>query len=181
MRATSRIVCVSLCLVLFTAAAHATTHVLSVEPRPQRVDVPANAAIQVTFDQPIDDTLSVNAISFRVFGRWSGPASGNRTVNGNIMTFTPNQPFFAGEWVTVNVSRNITSTSGETSRRVRMEFLDQEQARQSQPAVCGRITTRLASESTAPYGGYAGDLERRRRQRPHRSLRAHRRRAHFHE
>jgi FG-GAP-like repeat/Bacterial Ig-like domain/FlgD Ig-like domain len=159
MRATSRIVCVSLCLVLFTAAAHATTHVLSVEPQPQRIDVPANAAIQVTFDQPIDDTLSVNAISFRVFGRWSGPASGNRTVNGNIMTFTPNQPFFAGEWVTVNVSRNITSTSGETlAQGYAWNFWIKSKPASLNLQYAGRITTRLATESTAPYGGYAGDL-----------------------
>src|SRR5689334_14419740 len=97
MKLTIRIalVCVSLTLA-FCAVAQAAPHVVSIQPQRERINVPANAPVQVTFDEPID-SLSVDPISFRVFGRWSGPASGLRTVHGNTITFTPNEPFFAGE------------------------------------------------------------------------------------
>jgi len=109
----SRLSFVSFCAVLVAAsAAYAAPHVVSIQPQSQLIDVPTNGIIQVTFDEPID-TFSVSPLTFRIFGRWSGPASGNRTVSGNTISFTPNQPFFAGEWVTVNLSRGIKNISGE--------------------------------------------------------------------
>ncbi len=140
--------------------AYAVPHVLSIEPQRQRIDVPANGVIQVTFDEPID-TFSVDPLSFRIFGRWSGPASGNRTVSGNTITFTPNQPFFAGEWVTVNLSKGIQNEIGEPmTQGFAWNFWIRSKPGNLNLQYAYRITTRQGTEtSTAPYGGYAGDLD----------------------
>jgi hypothetical protein len=71
----------------------------------------------VTFDESIDPN-TVDAITFRVFGRWSGPASGSFVFSSNVVpndvvTFTPSEPFFAGEWVTVSLSKGIESLAGQ--------------------------------------------------------------------
>ena len=98
---------VALFVVLLASDAYAAPpHVSSISPARQRIDAAANAPIVVTFDTPVDP-LTFNDISFRAFGRWSGPATGTIQVNGNVVTFTPTEPFFAGEYVTVSLSRAI--------------------------------------------------------------------------
>ena len=151
---------ISLSFVL-AASAHASPHVVSIQPAPQEIDVSSYPVIQVTFDEPID-TASVSPVSFRVFGRWSGPAAGARNVNGNTVTFLPTQGFFAGEWVTVNVSRNITNTSGEPlTQGYAWNFWIKSKPASLDLQYAGRITTRQTGEtSTSPYGGYAGDLNK---------------------
>jgi hypothetical protein len=133
--------------------------VVSIQPASQRIDAPANATIRLTFDEPID-TFSVDPISFRIFGRWSGPASGARTVAGATVTFTPNQPFFAGEWVTVNLSRGIKNTLGEPlAKGYAWNFFIKTKPASLNLQYDYRVTTRQGSETwTQPYGGYAGDL-----------------------
>jgi hypothetical protein len=146
-------------VLLLSATAHAVPHVVSIEPQRQRINVLPDATIEVTFDELID-TLSVSPISFRIFGRWSGPASGNRTVSGNTITFTPNQPFFAGEWVTVNLSKGIKNTSGEPlAKGYAWNFFIRSKPGNLNLQYARRTTTRQGTETwTQPYGGYAGDL-----------------------
>jgi hypothetical protein len=74
----------------------------------QNSSAPVYTAIWVTFDRPIA-TGSITPARFRVFGRSSGAASGNFSFsNGDrTVTFTPTQPFSAGEIVTVNLSHDI--------------------------------------------------------------------------
>ena len=156
----SRLASICFCAVLVVAgAAYAAPHVVSIQPQSQLINVPANGSIQVTFDEPID-TLSVSPLTFRIFGRWSGPASGNRTVSGNTITFTPNQPFFAGEWVTVNLSRGIKNISGEPmTQGFAWNFWIQSKTGNLNLQYARRVTTRQGTETwTQPYGGYAGDL-----------------------
>jgi hypothetical protein len=139
------------------AAVHAAPHVVSVQPQSQRIDARADPVIQVTFDEAVD-TVSLD--QFRVFGRWSGPASGRLTTAGSTVTFTPNQPFFAGEWVTVNVSRTVTNTVGEPlAHAYAWNFWIRSQPASLDLQYAGRITTRQGEETwVEPYGGYAGDL-----------------------
>lgn len=150
--------CCAIVLVLATAA-HAVPHVVSIQPARQIVNADADPIIQVTFDEPID-TFSVDPVSFRIFGRWSGPASGNRTVSGNTITFTPNQAFFAGEWVTVNLSKSIKNTSGEPLEKgYAWNFWIRSKPASLNLQYSRRVTTRQETETwTEPYGGYAGDL-----------------------
>jgi hypothetical protein len=160
MRARSRILFACLFLVLgLSTAAHAAPYVTFTRPARQLISVPATEAIQVSFSELID-SASVDSISFRVFGRWSGPASGSFAVNGAIVTFTPDQPFFAGEWVTVNLSRNIKSTIGEPmAHGYAWNFWIKSAHGTLDLTYNSRITTRQGSETwVQPYGGYAGDL-----------------------
>jgi len=150
---------VLLALVLSTAA-HAAPQVTSALPLRQRINVPATTTIRVTFTQAIDPA-SVNPISFRAFGRWSGPVSGSLAVAGNTVTLTPDLPFFAGEWVTVNLSRSIENTIGEPlAKGYAWNFWIKSGAGSLDLAYEGRITTQQGQETwVQPYGGYAGDLD----------------------
>ena len=160
LKAFSRILfaCLFPVLVLSTAA-HAVPQVVSVQPARQRVNAPATSVIQVSFSEAID-SASVDSISFRVFGRWSGPASGSIAVDGTTVTFTPAERFFAGEWVTVNLSRGIKNTIGEPmAKGYAWNFWIKSGYGTLDFTYKGRVTTRQGSETwTQPYGGYAGDL-----------------------
>jgi hypothetical protein len=134
--------------------------VLSILPAPQKVNVLASAVVQVNFDTPIDPA-TVNAITFRVFGRWSGPASGSYVVNSSSVTFTPDQPFFAGEWVTVSVSKGIENLAGEgLVKGYAWNFWIKTVGTLLDLEYIGRTTTRQGGETwIASYGAYAGDLD----------------------
>ncbi len=133
--------------------------VTAVYPVPQRVDVPANTVIRVDFDRSIDPA-TVDGISFRVYGRWSGPASGVTTVNGSRIEFTPSVPFFAGEWVTVNVSRGVENTLGEPmTSGYAWNFWIGTAAGDLDLTYLGRVTCRKGGEAWVQvYGAYAGDI-----------------------
>jgi hypothetical protein len=66
--------------------------------------------VSVTFDRPVLPA-SVNASSFRVFGRASGTASGSITFSNGSQTvmLTPTRPFSAGEVVMVNLSHDLVA------------------------------------------------------------------------
>src|SRR5262245_4126563 len=69
---------------------------------------PVTSAITVVFDRPVAlDTL--DAASFRVFGRYSGPARGSFafTNGARRVTFVPDALFSAGEVVWVNLAHSI--------------------------------------------------------------------------
>jgi hypothetical protein len=142
-------------------AAEATPPVVVfVYPPPQRVNVPANTIIEVTFDQAIDHA-TFDAISFRVFGRWSGPATGTITFDGTTAIFTPTEPFFAGEWVTVSVSRAVENVFGEPlAKGYAFNFWIKTVGTLLNLTYTGRVTTRQGNETwVQSYGAYAGDLD----------------------
>ena len=87
-----------LCLFTMTNMWAQAPTVMSVTPTAQKVNAAADAAITVTFDTEINPT-SITNISFRVMGRWSGPAQGTTVLENDNKTirFTPDEPFFAGE------------------------------------------------------------------------------------
>ncbi|MCA9751980.1 MAG: VCBS repeat-containing protein [Gemmatimonadetes bacterium] len=69
---------------------------------------PVVTPIAVTFDRALDPA-TVTPATFRVFGRWSGPAQGTFALsNGDrTVTFTSSTPFSAGEPVFVNISHDV--------------------------------------------------------------------------
>jgi hypothetical protein len=79
--------------------------------------VAVNSTVSVEFDRALN-TATVNADTFRVFGRGSGTATGTYAFsNGNkTVTLTPDQPFTAGEFVFVNLSEDITAADTTTLR-----------------------------------------------------------------
>lgn len=84
--------------------------VTSISPQRQILNAPRAVVITADFNTALDP-LSVNNLTFRVFGKQSGPATGVlKLLNGNTrISFTPNGPFLAGEWITVNLSKGIKS------------------------------------------------------------------------
>lgn len=88
---------------------------MDVFPAAQEISALAGTGLIVRFDVPVD-TASVNEHTFRVFGRWSGPATGSFSFwdNNEEVRFTVSEPFFAGEWITAQLSKNIKSAAGES-------------------------------------------------------------------
>lgn len=129
-------------------------------PASQRVDAPANSVVTVHFNANIDPA-TVDSLSFRVYGRWSGPAQGSRSVTGGAITFTPDEPFFAGECVTVNVSRAVAGMTGEPLvRGYAWNFWIATAPGDLDLVYRDRITCRQGGESFVQvYGAYGGDLD----------------------
>ncbi len=152
---------VALALTTAPAAALAVPPtVTAVFPSPQRIDAWANTSISVTFDQRIDPTTVVPA-RFRVFGRWSGPATGTLQAMQKQIIFTPDEPFFAGEWVTVNLSKGIESLDHEPlATGYAWNFWIAAGSGTLNLTYSGRVTCRQGLESWVQvYGAYAGDLD----------------------
>lgn len=134
--------------------------VSSISPARQRIDAPATSPIIVVFSENIDPA-TVDTVSFRVFGRWSGPATGTIGVNTNAVIFTPSQPFFAGEYVTVSLSRAIENTLGEAMAfGYAWSFWVKSGAGTLALDYLTRYDTRQQGDTwVQPYGAYAGDLD----------------------
>jgi hypothetical protein len=149
-------------LVAAAVPAHAAAPVVtSVYPASQRIDAGASTAIEVHFDQNVD-LASVTPATFRVSGRWSGPASGNLTVSGSTITFTPSKPFFAGEWITASVTKGVTNTSAEHLATGYTWNFWIETANGSLTLTFDyRINCRVSPETWVQvYGAYGGDLNK---------------------
>ena len=121
----------------------------------------AGSPITVNFNHPINPQ-TIGPASFRAFGKWSGPATGQFSFLENDMTvsFQPDEPFFAGEIVFVQLSKAVASTSGEQLAnpfawgfliKTAPGFLDQ--------PLETSIELRLPGEDyLQTYGAYAGDM-----------------------
>jgi hypothetical protein len=142
------------------AAVGAAPQVGTTFPPRERVDVPDTTDIVVTFLEEID-TSSVTPASFRVFGRWSGPAAGAFHFDSTAVRFTPAAPFFAGERVTVTLSTAIVDTLGAPmANGYAWCFSIRTEAATLELTYAGRITCRQEGEvGVQPYGAYAGDLD----------------------
>ncbi|HEX6791493.1 MAG TPA: FG-GAP-like repeat-containing protein [Candidatus Krumholzibacteria bacterium] len=159
MRIVARLV-VAASLIATTGVAHAAPPtVASVYPARQRIDAGRHTIIEVHFDQDIA-AESVTSTTFRVFGRWSGPATGSFTVAASTITFTPSDPFFAGEWITVQLSKGIQNTSGENMLQgYAWNFWIETANGNLTLSYDGRVNVRQGGETWVQvYGAYAGDL-----------------------
>jgi hypothetical protein len=84
-------------------------------PPAQTITAEPSADIVVRFSTPVDP-FTVTAESFRVFGRWSGPSGGTFQFEAgdSIVRFIPDEPLFAGEWMTVMLSHDIAGAGGDS-------------------------------------------------------------------
>ncbi|HLU38602.1 MAG TPA: FG-GAP-like repeat-containing protein [Planctomycetota bacterium] len=137
--------------------------VQSVQPTGHRTDVPVGAPIAITFAEPVS-RASVHARSLRVFGRWSGVATGTISFadGDRTVVFTPSRPFFCGETVTVYLSQAVTAASGNRLTGGYTWSFWTAPARGSRNLVLERtIPVRRTGEGgIRVYGAYAGDLDR---------------------
>lgn len=118
--------------------------------------------ILVTFDRGVNPA-TVNAASFRVYGRWSGPVAGSFTLSNaaRTLTFRPARTFFAGETAYVNLATAILAVDGGALRMGGYAFSFNTAA---QPATRTFVEIDAFSNRTSPgdatriYGAAGGDL-----------------------
>lgn len=116
--------------------------------------------VTIDFDKPVNPT-SVNANTFRVFGRASGAKAGNYVFsNGNQrVLFHPNEPFSAGETVRINLSHDLAAADLTTLRPA--GYFYQFQVRTIPAGTFQQIdvlSNRVGVEQTRIYGAAATDL-----------------------
>ena len=135
--------------------------VLDVSPSSHTVNAPAGAEISIQFETPIDPS-TISEQSVRVFGRWSGPTNGAFSFleNNTKVSFLPSENLFAGEWITVSLTRNIKSASGENMEKGYTWgfWVATKPGTLDQPLI-KTIELRLPNETyLQTYGAYAGDM-----------------------
>jgi len=135
--------------------------VAAVSPLPQKIDAATGSEITVTFTTAID-SQSVNSTTFTVFGRWSGVMAGNFSFENNNMQvrFTPSKNFFAGEYISVSLSRGIKDSNGESmAAGYAWNFWTKVNPGSMSVYETDRISVRQPGEGwIQTYGAYAGDL-----------------------
>lgn len=101
-------------------------NVISTSPARHVLNGSRTTSISVDFNQPIM-VSTINSSSFRVGGRWSGPAPGSFSfTNGDQrVTYTPapGRSFSAGEIVLVNLSTSILASDGTPLRQGGFAYL----------------------------------------------------------
>ncbi|MCB0762483.1 MAG: VCBS repeat-containing protein [Flavobacteriales bacterium] len=103
-----------LVLLLWSGTLAAQLEVLNVTPDPFSLTATPETEITIEFNAAMDmATLGNN--HFQVFGRWSGPMSGQLSWDNTytLVTFTPDRPFFSGEWISVMLTHDVLSAEGE--------------------------------------------------------------------
>ena len=135
--------------------------VLSIEPESLNNSADRFGPIVVQFDEPIVPT-TVNEATFVVFGRWSGPATGEFEFSDELdmVSFWPDEPFFAGEWVTVTLTKEIKSFFDEGMLTAyNWNFFVKTQPGTLIQDSIGILSVRQDGEGhIQSYGAYAGDL-----------------------
>ena len=130
-------------------------------PVSQIIDAAINTDIIVQFNTTINPE-SINNLSFKVFGRWSGPMTGETTLfNGDsTIKFIADEPFFYGEWITVSLSKNIENQAGITLEHgYSWGFWTETIAGTLNQVEIDVIPVRQEGEGTIQcYGAYAGDI-----------------------
>ncbi len=134
--------------------------VTAVSP-PRNAPAPRTAAVAITFDQPVSPA-SVTPASFRVFGRWSGPAAGAFSFsNGDrTVTFTPSYAFSAGDIVSVNLSHDLRAADLTPLRAAGFayQFMTMTVPTPRQFAQLAVMSNRTNGAQTRIYGASASDL-----------------------
>lgn len=116
--------------------------------------------VAIDFDKPVIPS-SINAGTFRVFGRASGAKTGTFAfANGNQkVIFHPNEPFSAGETVRINLSHDLVAADLTTLRPA--GYFYQFQVRTVPSGTFQQIdvlSNRIGAEITRIYGAAATDL-----------------------
>lgn len=144
-----------------TAQVQTAPTVSSVVPPPQAITVQPSTHIIVTFDTSMN-ALTIDSTTVLVFGHWSGVARGQYILeeNNTTLRFIPQRPFFAGEWVTVNLSRRIRSQAGDSmGRGYAWNFWIRTLPGTLNLQETHRFSLRRPGEGRIQaYGAYAGDL-----------------------
>ncbi|MFT4659996.1 MAG: hypothetical protein ACI8XB_000252 [Patiriisocius sp.] len=146
---------------LFSVLGYAQLTVNSISPESQTLTATINQAIEITFSEEISPfTFGEN--NFQVFGRWSGPMQGSLDFNGDFtaITFTPDGEFIAGEMVTVNLSKFVTTPNAvPLTNGYAFSFWIKSESTGMDMIQIQEIEMKLDGETFIQcYGAYAGDI-----------------------
>ncbi len=134
----------------------------TVSPSSQAVAAPRGGDVVISLDGVVDPA-TVSASTVAVFGRWSGVSTGALAVEdgGQTIRFSPDTPMFAGEWVTVTLSRGLGSASGEPlALGYQWGFWTDGDPGSMDLTLIDQRSTRMPGEGwIQSYGAYAGDLD----------------------
>jgi hypothetical protein len=86
--------------------------VVEVLPMANRLAVPVDTNLTVTFDRTMNAT-TLNANSVSVVGTLSGRFGGTYTLNDSVLTIDPSSDFEHGEKVTVTVTTNVQDSNND--------------------------------------------------------------------
>lgn len=135
--------------------------VVSVSPAPNFLTANATADIVVDFSVPIDP-LSVDSVTMKIFGHWSGVPQGQIVLENNNQRFrfTPARPFSAGELVTVSLAKGIQDTNGQPmAKGYAWTFWIRTSPGSMSLQAIGTIPIRRPGEGhIQSYGAYGGDF-----------------------
>lgn len=138
-----------------------TPQVMSVFPAAQTISAEANGELIIDFDMAIDPA-SVSPETVRIFGRWSGTATGLLSLanNNTQIRFQPAEPFFAGEWVMAALTKGVKSETGEALEPCyAWNFWIATTPGELEQELIQTIELRLPGEGELQtYGAYAGDM-----------------------
>ncbi len=134
-----------------------------VDAGPRSIAAPTDGVITLRFDRPLRRD-SVTQDSLRVFGRWSGPATGVVSFDDGDRTlvFSPQRPFSAGESVAVTLSHALAGADGRSLRAGGFAFSFWTRTRPASLRFeeAARLSTRpLPHIGSRAYGGAASDLD----------------------
>jgi hypothetical protein len=130
--------------------------IASIEPARNALNVARTTEIRVHFDQAVAPS-SLSAQSFHVLGRWSGITPGTTTFEDSFRTlvFVPDEPFSAGETVTVTLSKAVKSAfGGSLAAGHAWSFWTD-----SDPGAGTWTQVGTLIPGNTPYGAYGGDID----------------------
>ncbi len=140
----------------------AQVSIISSSPAKHKTDVDELAMISITFSENIVHA-SVDNLCFKVMGRWSGPMTGTFFLPPDYksINFLPDEPFFAGEYVTVTVNKRLEFELGyELDPYYSWSFWIETEAGELDQENIGVQELRTGVESwLQTYGAYAGDMD----------------------
>ncbi len=152
---------VSLVVYQIPSAQAQSPTVTSIHPAAQSMVSTNSLEIVVEFDQAVERS-TVTAHSFAVFGRWTGVCPGEYSFENNDqrVLFRPGKIFSAGEWITVSLSKDIQSSTGQNmANGYAWNFWTKSAPGSLDLRKKRTIDVRNPGEGMIrTYGAYAGDL-----------------------
>lgn len=135
--------------------------VIEAQPAPRSLSAPVDTAVTIQFNQPISRSTILSS-TVRVFGKWSGAKMGTFGFSDldSTVTFTPTNPFSAGEMVMVILSGQIRAAdSSPLSSGYSFQFWTESQPADLQFHYADTLDVRgTAGNHTQAYGGVATDF-----------------------
>jgi hypothetical protein len=137
--------------------------VIATAPSGNASNVARDASVTIDFDAPVAPG-SIDVASFRIWGAQSGRVAGSIAYsNGDSrLVFTPTSAYFPGEWITVQLSHDVTGIDASTIRAAGYAF--QFVVRTSPGAATFTqngppVSVRTDGEGTRLYGGAITDID----------------------